>query len=185
MKESILYKILRPFTNLFIAIIYHPKIKGREYLSDNMLLIGNHTSNLDCLALIKAVRKPIHFMAKIELFNGPFGFLFKSCGLIPVDRKQSSNKDASNNAKNYLKNGMNVLIFPEGTISKSEMLPFKMGAFKIANDLNMKVTPFVIKGKFKPFFNDLEIEFLEPTKIGDDLEKENKRIHDLIKKKVR
>lgn len=187
MKESLLYKIFRPIVAVLFRIIFNPKIINREYINNSgpVLLVGNHTSNLDALLLLTAVKRPIHFMAKSELFKGHFGFIFRNLGLISVDRKRK-NPEAINNAKNYLKDDKVVLIFPEGTTEKGRgVLDFKLGAFKIANDNNIKITPFVIKGKYRPFINNLLIEFLKPISIGKDIDSEAKKLKMIIENKVK
>lgn len=50
-------------------------------------------------------------------------------------------------AKQKLKNGTSVVIFPEGTRSKTgKLLPFKRGAFKLALDINLPILPVTIEG---------------------------------------
>ena len=53
-------------------------------------------------------------------------------------------------AKKTLKDGMSVVIFPEGTRSSDgQMKKFKRGAFQLAVDLNMPVVPMTINGSYK------------------------------------
>lgn len=187
MKESLLYRLFRPIVAVLFRIIFNPKIINREYINNSgpILLVGNHTSNLDALLLLTAVKRPIHFMAKIELFKGPFGLIFRNLGLISVDRKKK-NPDAIIKATKYLKDNKVVLIFPEGTTEKGRgILDFKIGAFKIANDNNIKITPFVIKGKYRPFINNLTIEFLKPISIKKDIDSEAKKLKKIIENKVK
>ena len=78
-------------------------------------------------------------------------------------------------------------IFPEGTINRTKdiVMPFKIGAVKMAHDTNSSIVPFIITGKYKPFKNDLTIEFLKPYKIkSDDLTKENEKLMQIISKKL-
>ena len=118
-------------------------------------------------------------MAKKELLEGVKGLFFSKFGLIPVDRKNKDHK-ALETSYNYLNNEKIIGIFPEGTIGKNGILPFKMGAVKMANKTNSKIIPFVITGKYKPFKNKLTIEFKKPIEISDDLEKENDRLRNII-----
>ena len=78
-------------------------------------------------------------------------------------------------------------IFPEGTFNRSNdpVLPFKIGAVKMAHDADSKIVPFVIKGKYKVFRKGLTIEFLKPISIkSDDLDKENNKLMKLISKEL-
>ena len=102
-------------------------------------------------------------------------------GLIPVDRKNKS-RNSLVLAKNYLESELVVGIFPEGTTEKEgHMLDFKMGAVKLAYDTNTLIVPFVITGRYKLIKNGLKIKFLKPEKVGKELEKENKKLYNIIK----
>ena len=120
-------------------------------------------------------------MAKKEYFDGKSAWFFKMAACIPVDR---SKKDRSSidSALEYLKKGDIICIFPEGTTQKGRgLLPFKIGAVKIAHDSNTNILPFVIKGKYRPFSRDLKLEFGKPIKVkSDDLDKENNRLRNII-----
>jgi len=48
------------------------------------ILAANHTSNIDPFVMGVACPKPLHFMAKAELFNNPFaGALLSACMPFP------------------------------------------------------------------------------------------------------
>ena len=128
---------------------------------------------------MSSTKRQVHFLAKKELLEGPKGLFFSQFGLIPVDRK---NKDhnALSLSYDYLNNNKIIGIFPEGTIGRNGILPFKMGAVKMASKTNSKIIPFVITGKYKPFKNKLTIEFKSPIKINEDLEKENDKLRNII-----
>ena len=85
----------------------------------------------------------------------------------------------------FLEKDMCIGIFPEATINRTEesLLPFKIGAVKACHDTNTPLVPFVITGKYKAFKKGLKIEFLKPIKVGEDLEKENDKLRNLIMKK--
>ena len=181
MKEDLLYKLLRPIVKILVRVIYNPKIIGKENIpeSGRIILAGNHTHYFDCLLLMSSTKRQVHFLAKKELLEGPKGLFFSQFGLIPVDRK---NKDhnALSLSYDYLNNDKIIGIFPEGTIGRNGILPFKMGAVKMANKTNSKIIPFVITGKYKPFKNKLTIEFKKQVEISDDLEKENDKLRNII-----
>lgn len=184
--DSILYRILRPIIKCFMKIFYRPKIIGIENIpkEGRIILAGNHTNLFDCLLLISSTKRSIHFLAKYELWKGMKKILFSNLGLIPVNRRQKDHK-ALEVAYSYLREEELIGIFPEGTIGKSGILPFKMGAVKMASVTNTKIVPFAITGKYKFFSNDLKIVFGKPIKINSkDLEKENDRLRDVIVKMV-
>ena len=166
-RKSILYIIVKPIVVFFTKCFLTPKFKGLNNIPKDgrIVLAGTHTNDLDCLLLICATKREVHFLAKKELFVGPFGFIFKNLGLIAVDR-QTHMLDAFGQAKEYLEMDEVIGIFPEGTCSKTgEVLPFKKGACRMAYDTNSKIVPFVIKGKYRLWSRNLEIEFFKPRKV--------------------
>ena len=185
-KESMLYKIVRPILKFLFLNLYRPKIIGSENIpkEGRIILAGNHTNNFDCVLLMSSTKRCIHFLAKVELFKGFKKVIFSNLGLIPVDRSKK-NPDALKTAKMYLENDMVIGIFPEGTFSKTdELLPFKIGAVKMAYDTNTEIIPFAITGKYKLFSKDLKIIFGRPLSISYDLDIENNNLRDLISKMV-
>ena len=185
-KDTILYRILRPIIKYFILIFYRPKLVGKEIIPKDgrIILAGNHTNIFDCLLLISSTKRSIHFLAKDELWKGIKKILFSNLGLIPVNRRQKDHK-ALEIAYSYLRDEQIIGIFPEGTIGKKGILPFKMGAVKMASVTNTKIVPFAITGKYKIFSNDLKIVFGTPIKINNkELEQENNRLRDVIIKMV-
>lgn len=184
--DSTFMKIIRPIITSLFKIIYRPTIIGKENISKEgkIILAGNHTNNLDCLLLISSVKRNIHFLAKDELWKGPKRIIFDNLGLIKVNRRKKD-KECLRHAIEYLKNEKVIGIFPEGTIGKKKLLPFKIGAVKMAYETNSEIIPFVITGKYKIFFNDLKIEFGRPIKIkSNDLEKENENLRNIIIKMI-
>ena len=185
-RESKFYKIVRPILKFLFLNLYRPKIIGSESIpkEGRVILAGNHTNNFDCVLLMSSTKRCIHFLAKVELFKGFKKVIFSNLGLIPVDRSKK-NPDALKTAKMYLENDMVIGIFPEGTFSKKgELLPFKIGAVKMAYDTDTKIVPFAITGKYKLFSKNLKITFGKPLSISSDLDLENNKLRDLIFKMV-
>jgi len=182
-KKSILYIIVKPIVIAFTKCFLTPKFKGLENIpkEGKIILAGNHTNDLDCLLLICSTKREVHFLAKNELFVGPFGFIFKNLGLIAVDR-QNHTLDAFGKAIEYLNMDEVIGIFPEGTCSKTgEILPFKKGACRMAYDTNCKIVPFVIKGKYRLWSRSLEIEFFKPRTVKSKfIVEETRKFRDFI-----
>ncbi len=185
MKESMLYKVIRPIVTSAFKILYRPKIVGKEYIPSNgrIILAGNHTNNLDSILLMCSTKRCIHFLAKIELWKGPKKIIFNNLGLIPVNRKIKDH-NVLVNAEKYLEDDKVIGIFPEGTTrkdGKKELLPFKIGAVKMASDTNSKIVPFKITGDYKFFSKNLCIRFIEPITINKkNLDKENDKLRNLV-----
>lgn len=187
MKHYILYRIARPIIKIYMNFVYKIKVINSKIIpeKDKCILVGNHTSNLDALLLMSSTNRTIRFMAKKELHKGLFKCLFLNAGTIPVDRSKQ-NKNAIEEAKKALISNEIVCIFPEGTINKTHntLLPFKYGSVSIAKKTDSPIIPFVIKRKYKIFKKSVTIEFLEPIYINNNLEEENKKLYNIIQKKL-
>lgn len=183
--ESLLYKIVRPIIKVLFLFLYSPKIIGKHNIPEKgrIILAGNHTNNFDCLLLMSSTKRCIHFLAKDELWRGLKKIIFSNMGLISVNRRQKDHRSLEM-AENYLKKEKVIGIFPEGTISKEKgkLLPFKIGAVKMAYDTDTKIVPFSITGTYRLFSRNLKIAFGDPLSIKDsNLDKENDKLKDNIK----
>lgn len=189
MKDSLFYIIIRPFLNVLVKVFLTPKYKGLENIPKDgkIIFAGTHVSILDPLLLGSSTKRSIHFLAKDELWKGPKKIIFNNLGLIPVNRREKDSNSLKL-AREYLKSGKVIAIFPEGTLEKEKetLLPFKMGAIKLASDTKTKIVPFAITGSYKLFSRSLKIEFGKPVTVkGKDLEKENKKLEDVITKLIK
>ncbi len=190
MKDTKFYQFARIVITFFMKLVYRPTYIGREYIPDKgrIVLGGNHTNDRDCLLLISATKRTIHFLAKEELLKGKFGFIFRWQGIIPVNRS-IHDKGALSTAIDALKEDKAIGIFPEGTINRTDdiIMPFKIGCVKMAYDADSFIVPFVITGKYKAFKKSVKVQFLEPFKpSNEDLSIDNellmKKISEVIKK---
>jgi 1-acyl-sn-glycerol-3-phosphate acyltransferase len=89
------------------------------------------------------------WLAKSELFKVPFfGWSMALCGYIPLERGSIKSMGASlERARQYLKKGVPILIFPEGTRSETgELREFKGGAFKLALEEKVPIVPIAMTG---------------------------------------
>jgi 1-acyl-sn-glycerol-3-phosphate acyltransferase len=113
------------------------------------LFLSNHTSAVDPLAVFISVPKRIAFLAKRELFRIPFlGLAMRSARFVSVDRANREAAAASaNRAVSQLRQGVSMVIYPEGTRSPDgRLLPFKRGGFLIAIRAGRPVVPMTIIG---------------------------------------
>lgn len=184
MKEPIFYKIVRIVVKFLIFLIYHPTIIGKENIPKRgrFILAGNHTHNFDPVVLVAINKRCVHFLAKDSLYKGWKKVLFKGMAIIPVNRK-IHDKEALINANKVLDNNGVIGVFPEGTINRTNdvIMPFKIGAVKMASDTDTPIVPFVITGEYKPFKNNLKFEFGKPYKLNSsNLDEENNKLMDII-----
>ncbi|MBR1936788.1 MAG: 1-acyl-sn-glycerol-3-phosphate acyltransferase [Bacilli bacterium] len=186
-KDTLFYKIVKPIVWFLIKLLYRPQVIGLNNINKEgrVLLAGNHTKWLDPVMIVGITNRQVHFLAKEELFHGLTKPIVKGMGCVPVNRK-IHDKNALQSAYNYLNNDLCVGIFPEGTINRTDktIMNFKIGAVKACNKTDTKLVPFVITGKYKLFRKGIKIEFLKPIKISDNLDKENKRLMDIVEKTI-
>lgn len=179
MNEPLLYRITRPIINIFCKIVFRPTYIGLENIpkTKSVVLAGNHTNYLDSILLISSTKRVIHFLAKDDLIKGCKKIIFKNMGIIPVNRKKHD-PNVINSAIKILNEDKVIGIFPEGTINRTKdvIMPFKIGAVKMAKETNSYIVPFTIKGKYKLFKKNVIIEFYKPYKIKDNLINENEKL---------
>jgi len=113
------------------------------------LVISNHAGMADIPLILGIMNLNLRILAKEELGKIPlFGRVIKQAGFVMIKRGQ--NREALKSlfaAAEVLKSGRSVHIFPEGTRSATgELLPFKRGAFLVAQKGKAPVLPVTIIG---------------------------------------
>ena len=156
----------------FIVRILHPtSVEGLEQLPrSGVLLCPNHSSNWD--PVLVALRLPVNYrlriMAKKELFDNPvLGWILRKLGAFPVSRGGSDIQSVKT-AIQAIKNGDNLLIFPEGTVIRNGIgyidgLPAhaKGGVAMIGVRTGAILVPVFVDGE-KKFFHRTRIIFGKP-----------------------
>lgn len=134
---------LLPFWEIHVTGLERIK-RGKPYV-----VVLNHQSMLDILALL--ARLPLHFkfIVKKELFRIPFfGWHLASAGYICLKRGDpESGRACLEKAREWLRRGVSVIFFPEGTRSPDGLIhEFKPGAFKLALEEKADFLPLVVAG---------------------------------------
>ena len=110
--------------------------------------VSNHESFAD-IFLISHLPWEMKWLAKVELFRIPImGWMMRMAGDIPVRREaRSSRVEALEGCRDRLRKNVSVMIFPEGTRSRTgDLLPFKDGAFRLAIEAQVPILPLVVTG---------------------------------------
>lgn len=136
-----------------LIFICQTNLKVVEYHKTNWaiprIIVSNHASNLDIPVLFLALPIPLFFVAKKELKNIPFmGWYMQLVGMIFIDRQNREKAvESMKKASVEIKNGKNILSFPEGTRSMDGKLAlFKKGSFVIALEHNIEILPVALLG---------------------------------------
>ena len=144
------YVVNRTFLFLWSVITgYRYKIRGLEHIADGQtyVVVINHVNAADMIAVAYGQRVPAKPLVKRELTLIPgLGQLF-SLMCLPVDRSSTESRQASKKRMlSDLKQGISVLIFPEGTRNRGQhpLLPFYDGAFELAIEAQVPVLPVVL-----------------------------------------
>jgi putative phosphoserine phosphatase/1-acylglycerol-3-phosphate O-acyltransferase len=121
------------------------------------VFVFNHQSQLDVFVICYLLRRDFTGVAKQELTKDPiFGPVFKFAGVAFVDRQGGGNpRDALAPAVAKLRDGISVVIAPEGTRSLTPTLgTFKTGAFHLAREAGVPVVPVVIRNAGELMWRD-------------------------------
>lgn len=111
--KNLVWYLLKP--------IYRMQVIGRENIPDQgpVIICSNHISNLDPPIVGGAFSRPIHFLAKEELFEKKWlRILFTSLKAFPIKRGMND-RNALRKGLGILKDGEMLGLFPEGTRSKT------------------------------------------------------------------
>ncbi len=127
------------------------EVHGAEKIPGDtpLIFMGNHQSNFDILTLYAGLPHHFSWIAKQELFRIPlFGYAMKRAGYLPLDRSDGRRAlKTMEFAAQKIRNGVSVIIFPEGTRSMDgKLIPFKRGGFLLAARAGVPIVPFTING---------------------------------------
>ena len=126
-------------------------IEGIENLPADdtpVVYVANHQSQADIIS-VYLLSKQFRWLAKDSLFKVPFlGWAMAAAGYVPVKRgDRRSHIDCMRRSFEHLSAGTSMLFFPEGTRSHdSRLLPFKVGAFRLAMEAGVPVVPLTLQG---------------------------------------
>ena len=139
------------------------------------IVVSNHESFVDIL-LISHLPFEMKWLSKAELFRVPvLGWLMRLARDIPVRRGEGRSAiEAMQACRGKLEEKLSVMIFPEGTRSRTDdLLPFKDGAFRLAVDTQVPILPLVVtgsrtalqKGSWRVGRSRAEVRVLAPVSV--------------------
>ena len=152
--DNFLYGVVRVFFKIIFFFYHRLSAKWMEPLPENrnVIIACNHCSFLDPLVVGAVFPRRLRYFSKEELFHPAFfGRIIKILGAVPVSR--SSNAAAAGALKGllkFLKDGSDVLIFPEGGRSlDGKLLPLEGGVAVVASHSQAPILPAFIKGAYE------------------------------------
>lgn len=163
-----LYRVAKTLAGPLLGIFYPLRISGARRLPEGpVVLVSNHISNWDVLALGRVFDRQICFMAKKELFKNPLlRRIVEGLGAFPVDRG-GADVGAIRRSLELLSSGGVVGIFPQGTRVKDDS-SFEMadGASMIALRARASIVPVHIVGPYR-LFRRVKVNIGRPIPLGE------------------
>lgn len=169
----------RRFAKVFIKVVtpilhilHRVKFYGKENLPSGggFIIASNHIQLLDPFYIAMGSGKPLHFMAKSEIFKNPlFGAFFRALNAFPVKRG-FFDEESMDFAAKVVKNGEVLGIFPEGGIFPPDKRLGKArpGIAHIAHASKCDIVPVSIyKADSAGFFSRMTIRFGEPIPYSE------------------
>jgi len=181
------YNIARGIVGFLLFFLGLKKVNIKNLPPTGPVIVAsNHVSNWDPVIIAVALNRPIHFMAKFELFNNKvLGKLLTKLYVFPVKRG-SADRKAIRQALDVLEQGHVLGIFPEG--ARKKVIPDSQvhsGVALLALKSGAQVVPAACIGTDKSFplgwLYPFEVRLGEPINL--DKYKEQK-ISSLLLKEV-
>ncbi|MBE7025576.1 MAG: 1-acyl-sn-glycerol-3-phosphate acyltransferase [Ruminococcaceae bacterium] len=148
------YKIVRKIAWIITKLLFFIRIKDANKIpaEGGCVICPNHRSLWDAVLVAAAVKRPLAYIAKEELFkNKLFAAVLRSLHCFPV-RRGGGDLAVVKTALQLLKNGEALVIFPEGERIRGGKKPNpKPGAFRLATMTGVPVIPVGIGGNFRLF----------------------------------
>jgi glycerol-3-phosphate dehydrogenase (NAD(P)+) len=133
----------------FFLLYFRLERLGRDRIPTDgpVLLAANHRSFLDPFVIGALTRRPVYYVAKRELFERRWqAWLLNGLGAFPVDRG-ASDEQAIATAREILKRGECVVIFPEGTrVRPGPLGAPRRGVGRLALEAGAPVVPIAVHG---------------------------------------
>jgi glycerol-3-phosphate O-acyltransferase / dihydroxyacetone phosphate acyltransferase len=181
------WSVVRLLAGLYFSRIepFHPE---RVPPGGPVLLVANHPGSLtDAFLLGTTVSRPVSFVGTVQLFRWrPVGWLFRVCGIIPVNRVTDNPRAMRTLAETFeachrvLEGGGAIGIFPEGiTYNDGHLRPLKSGAARMALEfahrhrgrIELSVVPVGLTYSRKEHYrSDVLVHFGEPIPMGPHLD---------------
>lgn len=177
-KSGFIHWLLDHIIRVGFHLFYRYTAKGAENIPEGpCIIIGNHRSGFDGVFITSkmkwSIAKRTFFFAKDKHFNFKLAKFLAVRSNVILMNVNTNIRESLQQMSEVLKQGKNVIIFPEGTRAKDKKLKHFRDAFAIlSTELNVPVVPVLIKGselatynsiRIPKFLSKIEIEFLPPV----------------------
>ena len=182
-RSAWVHPFLKHLFGLGLRLAFRLRAQGREHLPAQgpCILVANHQSYVDGLFVSSFLpdaflRRTFYYAKRKHVRNGAFEWLARNCNVIVVEVGRDVQTSLRMMAQ-ALRQGGNLLIFPEGTRSADGSLgDFKSTFAALALQLGVPVVPVAISGAIRAlprgkriprFFTRVDVRFLPPLPDAD------------------
>jgi 1-acyl-sn-glycerol-3-phosphate acyltransferase len=148
-RRRLLRAVLRQWIHAAFSLLADLRIEGQEHLPEGgpLILVGNHFSFIDPVAMIRATPWPLEFLAGFRMPNAPpiVRIFPRLWGVFPV-RRGSVSRSALRSAESILAQGGTLGVFPEGGNWAQVLRPARPGAAYLAARTGSQILPMAFTG---------------------------------------
>jgi 1-acyl-sn-glycerol-3-phosphate acyltransferase len=152
--NRVLYEFVRFVLTPIAKLWYRFRVTGADNVPTEgpVIVAPNHKSFYDSFFVGLATRRPLHFMAKVELFEGRAARFLSGLGAFPV-RRGTADPVALETARIHLEKGRVLAMFPEGTRYRDPdtLKAPRRGVGRLAIEAQAPIVPCAITGTEKLF----------------------------------
>jgi 1-acyl-sn-glycerol-3-phosphate acyltransferase len=172
-------------------------VEGMENLRGEgpYIFMSNHQGSYDIFALLGHLPFQFKWLAKKELFSVPIlGWAMAAAGYISIDREGTRKTvEAMNKAAERIRDGMSVVIFPEGSRSPDGTIqPFKKGGFTLAIKSRVPIVPLALTGsreimpkeRLTAASGEIRIRVGRPIETGQHSMKDRKDLMEKVRESI-
>ncbi len=170
---------------ILFSLYFRITVTGLENCppSGSYIVIANHRSGFDPPMVGALMRRPVHFMTKVELFSYPLlPWVFKIVQAYPV-RRGRADRAAIRHSLDLLRRGEVIVLFPEGHRSQTgELQEARSGVVFLAQKSGCLLLPIGISGKYG-FRQNIHYEIGKPFALDSTMDR--KAAQTLIMEEIR
>ena len=189
-KSAWVGKLIRIITKPIFSLYFSLKKESQDNISNKpAIYIGNHQSFLDALMFNQAIPMKMmndtYYIATVVHFDTPLRRYLADRGNVLIVDINKNLKETLQVSAEVLREGKNLVIFPEGARTRDgELQEFKKTFAILSKELNVPVVPFGIKGAYKAMPYGSKFPSMYPIKIKffDKIYPENLTIEEIVEK---
>lgn len=155
---------------ILAAALIPVEVRGREHIvkGESYIYAANHQGAFDIFLICGHLNVPFRWMMKRALEKVPFlGWGCRHAGYVFVDNSNpGESRRTYREAEQILLSGMSLMMFPEGSRTKTgNLMPFRKGAFALADEMHIPVVPMTINGSYAILPKGKKLNFIKRNKL--------------------